>query len=411
MKSERRHEIQENSLAHFLEGAFESARPHATLIGGILLALVLAYIAFVVMMQNSGPIQDKEWQSVYTTLDQSFRVGEDDVAQKQVADEFATISKDYGKSRPALWSEYFYGQQILTQASDLAFSDPKSATADLDRAVQAFQKVYDETDLPILKVKALWAMAEAYELQASKESLGKAKANFEEITKIWPDTNTAKLAQERIERLNNPALTGDDGFYAWYREQDFAAHTAEAAAKNRAPIGGSIPGMDMNLEPGGGLFDAPGSASPGSALPGTSLPGGSLPGMTLPGLGTPGGTTPGTETGNLFTPSMNLDSAGDENAPKPSSFTEKEEAATSEKPAGEPMKTETPAEPMTETPAQPEKPAEEAPKGETPAKEEPAKEEPAKEEPKAETPAKPATEPPMTEEKPAEEEKAAADPK
>lgn len=394
MKSERRHEIQENSLAHFLEGAFESARPHATLIGGILLAVLLAYIGYVVMMQGSGPIQDKEWQSVYTVLDQSFRVADDDVAQKQVADDFATISKDYGKSRPALWSEYFYGQQILTQASDLAFSDPKSATADLDRAVQAFQKVYDETDLPILKVKALWAMAEAYELQATKESLGKAKANFEEITTIWPDTNTAKVAQERIDRLTNPAVTGEDGFYAWYREQDFAAHTAEAAAKSRTPLGGSIPGMDMNLEaPSGGLFDSPGGAMPGTGLPGTGLP----------GTGTPGGALPGSESDPLFTPSMDLNGASGENAPKPSSFTEKEEAASSEKPAEEPMKTE---EPKAETAAEPEKPAEEAAKPEEPAKEEATKEEPA-----AETPAEPAKEEPMTEEKPAEEEEASADPK
>ncbi|RCS54399.1 hypothetical protein DTL42_04430 [Bremerella cremea] len=406
MKSERRHEIQENSLAHFLEGAFEAARPHAALVGGIILAVVLAYIAYVVVALNSsGPIQDKEWQAVFTTLDQSFRVEDNDVAQKKVADEFASIAKEYGKSRPALWSEYFYGQQSLSQASDVAFSDPKSATADLDRAVQTFQKVYDETDLPVLKVKALWSMAEAYELQATPESLGKAKANFEEITKIWPDTNTAKLAQDRLDRLNNPDISGKDGFYAWYRTQDFAAHTAEAAAKNRSPLDGGIPGMDMNLEaPAGSLFDNPGTGTPAA-------------GTGIPGLGSPGTTPlPGTETDTLFTPSLDLDAADGESMPQPSSFTEKEEAAASEKPADQPMKTEEPAEPKAETPAEPAKPAEEAPKAEVPAKEEPAKEEPAKEEaapekPAAETPAEPAPEEPKTEEKPAEGEQAPADPK
>ncbi|WDI41129.1 tetratricopeptide repeat protein [Bremerella sp. P1] len=347
MKSERRHEIQENSLAHFLEGILEQAKPHATMIGGVALAILLAFVGYVILNTDSGVVKNEEWSAVYSTLDQSFRVGEDDVKRQEVAQEFATLSTDFGTSRPALWAEYFYGQQNLTQASDLAFSDPQSAAADIERALKSFQKVYDSADLPVLKVKALWGMAEAYELQATKESLGKAKTNYEEILVIWPDTNTSMLAEERIKRLNNQ---GVDGFYAWYRDQDFAARAAEVERENRAPLEGGLPGMDMNLEaPGGGLFDTPGASKPGA------------------------GSDP------LFTPSMDLKGAdGEGPAPKPSSFTEKEKEAA-EKPA-EPMgeedkpaaTTEEAAKPMAES-------AEEAPAEEKPAEEEPAKEEAAEE--------------------------------
>lgn len=348
MKSERRHEIQENSLAHFLEGILEQAKPHATMIGGVALAILLAFVGYVILNTDSGVVKNEEWSAVYSTLDQSFRVGEDDVKRQEVAQEFATLSTDFGTSSPALWAEYFYGQQNLTQASDLAFSDPQSAAADIERALKSFQKVYDSADLPVLKVKALWGMAEAYELQATKESLGKAKTNYEEILVIWPDTNTSMLAEERIKRLNNQ---GVDGFYAWYRDQDFAARAAEVERENRAPLEGGLPGMDMNLEaPGGGLFDTPGASKPGA------------------------GSDP------LFTPSMDLKGAdGEGPAPKPSSFTEKEKEAA-EKPA-EPMgeedkpaaTTEEAAKPMAES-------AEEAPAEEKSAEEKPAEEEPAKEE-------------------------------
>jgi len=302
MKSERRHEIQENSLAHFLEGVLEQAKPHATMIGGVALALLLGFVGYVILNTESGVVKNEEWNAVYSTLDQSFRVGEDDVKRQEVAQEFATLSTDYGTSRPALWSEYFYGQQNLTQASDLAFSDPQSATADIERALKSFQKVYDSADLPVLKVKALWGMAEAYELQATKESLAKAKTNYEEVMVIWPDTNTSLLAEERIKRLNNQ---GVDGFYAWYRDQDFAARAAEVEKENRAPLEGGLPGMDMNLDaPTGGLFNTPGATPPAA-----------------------GGTDP------LFTPSMDLKGAdGEAAAPKPSSFTEKEKEAA-DKPA------------------------------------------------------------------------------
>ncbi|MBA2114006.1 tetratricopeptide repeat protein [Bremerella alba] len=354
MKSERRHEIQENSLAHFLEGLLERAKPHATMIGGVALALLLGFVGYVILNTESGVVKNEEWGAVFTTLDESFRVGEDDVKRQEVAQEFATLSTDYGTSRPALWAEYFYGQQNLTQASDLAFSDPQSATADIERALKSFQKVYDESDLPVLKVKALWGMAEAYELQSTKESLAKAKTNYEEVLVIWPDTNTSTLAKQRIERLDNQ---GVDGFYAWYRDQDFVARAAEVERENRAPIGGGLPGMDMGLEApgGGGLFDSP-------------------------------GTTPAPSDNPLFTPSMDLKGAEGEDTPlKPSTFTEKEKEAANKpaSPTGE--KAEDDADGLIEGSAKQNAGSlEESSADEEPAEEKPAAEEPAKEEPKEE---------------------------
>lgn len=373
MKSERRHEIQENSLAHFLENLFESARPHATLIGGVLLAAVLAYIGYVVMMQEGGPVKHDQWNSVFSAVDQSFRVADDDVQQQELAEKFATIAKEDGDTRPGLWAEYFAGLRSLTQAGDVAYSDPKSATADLERAIQAFQKTYDETDLPVLKVKSLWSMAEAYQLQATSDSLNKAKANFEEITKIWPDSNTARAAQERIERLDNAAVTGKDGFYAWYRDHDFAAQP-------RAPLGGNTPGLDMNLEPSsGGMFNTPDASAPGEDFKGMA--------------------PPGTENDPLFTPSMNLDGPSGE-VPKASSFTEPGEAKPDE--ASAPM-TESPMEPtpmdkapMKEESAAPEKPGEQAPMPEA--------------EPTKDAAEKPADEASEDSEKPAEAEEGSAEP-
>lgn len=352
MKSERRHEIQENSLARFLEGILEAAKPHATLIGGILLAAVLGWIAYIVMSQE-GAVRNEQWHAMFAVVDQSFRVADDDVKREEVAQKFAQISEEHGNSTPALWAEYFFGQQNLTRASDVAFSDPSAATADIERALSSFQKVYDEAKLTALKVKALWGMAEAHELQATPESLKEAKANYEEVLKIWPETTTAELAQQRIERLDNPHITGENGFYAWYRSQDFAARAADAARENRQPLEGGLPGMDINLEaPSGGLFDSPGGAAAS-------------------------GTNP------LFTPSMNLDEAA-ESTPEPSTFTEQEGANPT--PSDQPGTPETPATPMAEPTAEaaaPPMPEMEGPAAETPQDETPAAEKPVSEEPSA----------------------------
>lgn len=366
MKSERRHEIQENSLAHFLESILEGARPHGTLIGGIVLAAVLAYIGYIVLTKESTEVVNDEWSAVYSTLDASFRIGDNDVERQKIAQDFAKMSSTFGDSRPAQWAEYFYGQQNLTQASDLAFSDPASAGPDIDRALKSFQKVYDATDLPVLKVKSLWGLAEAYQLQATKEALGKAKTCYEEITVIWPDTNTARAAEQRIEQLDNAAT---ESFYTWYRDQDFVAHATKQERASRPPLQGTVPGLNDLEAPGpgtGGFFQQPGGSTPGGTAPGTPA----------------GGS--GTGNGTLFTPGMDLNGPGSVQ-PKPSSFTENEKETSPEKPAEEPKgEVVKPKETKPETPATTEKPAEEPPKNEAaPMNEEaPAAEEKPAEEPK-----------------------------
>lgn len=360
MKSERRHEIQENSLARFLEGTFEAAKPHAPLIGIAALALVLGWIAYVILSQDRGVPASEQWNSVYSALDQSFRIGEDDVQRQEVAQRFAAISEQYGDDPAALWAEYFYAQQALTQASDLAFSDPQGARADIERALMSFERVYDDTDQTVLKVKALWGMAEANELQATPEALESAKERYEEIINIWPEGNTAEMAKQRVERLNNPMIVGENGFYAWYRQQDFPSRTAEAARENRPPLEGGLPGLDSLENPGSGLFDA-------------------TPGM---------GAAPGSPGGDpLFTPSMNLDEAA-ESTPQPSTFSEQEGADTT--PSDQPGTPADPAVPMTDAPAETpsaEEPATQPAAPQDAPAEEPAAEEPAAEEAPAEEPA------------------------
>jgi len=302
MKSEERHEMQENSLARYLESVAESAKPHAPLIGGIALAVVLGWIGIVLLSQSEGTIKSDEWNSVLNTVNQSFQAGNDDVKRQQVADDFAKHSEVFGSTAPGLWAEFFYAEQSLSRASDLAFTDPEQAAADIERALTSYEKVSAETDVAALKVKAMWGAAQAYELQATPEAIQKAKSTYQEIKEIWPDGETAKVATSRIERLNNAAVDGENGFLAWYREQDFVARSVPPPS--RPPLEGTLPGLDDLENPGSSLFNTPGSDATSAN---------------------------GEKPDSLFTPSMEI---GDEEEPltdlKPSSFSQAPQPSTAD---------------------------------------------------------------------------------
>jgi len=293
--------MQDNTLARYLENVFESAKPHAPLIGGIALAVVLGWIGVVLLSQSESSIKSDEWNSVLNTVNQSIQAGTDDVKRQQVADDFAKHSEDYGTTAPGLWSEYFYAEQNLSRASDLAFTDPEQASADIERAITSYEKVSAEADVAALKIKAMWGLAQAYELQATPKAIEQAKATYQEINEIWPDGETAKVAASRIERLNNSAVDGENGFLAWYREQDFVARSIPPSS--RPPLEGTLPGLDDLEDPGSSLFNTPGNNA---------------------------SSTNEGKSDSLFTPSMPLEEEEGLLGLKPSSFSQGPQPSTTD---------------------------------------------------------------------------------
>jgi len=317
-------EIEQNSLAQYLENTLQAAKPHAPIIGGVALAVVLGWIAIAVMSNDGGEVKSQPWHAVFTTLNDSVLATGDDVKRQEVADEFARITEAYSDTQAAQWSEYFLAEQNLSTASELAFSDPEQAQADIQRAITSLQKVYEETDVNTLKLKALWGMALANEMLATPEGVEQAKSKYQEIMTLQADTPSAELAEIHLERLENSDVSGKDGFLAWYREQDFAA-LAAPAPQSRPPLDGTLPGLEGLEAPENGLFN-------------------------------PGEPTADPSGDPLFTPGMDLNGPATVE-PKPSSFTEQEEPGTTEPPTEEPTDSSTesneePTEAASEAPAE-----------------------------------------------------------
>lgn len=354
MKSEQRHELKENELASLLEQGIEATRPYAKLILGGIILLVVGVIAYVIITADPGVARSPEWNSLYMALDDTFRAGEDDVKRQEATAKLSELAEQSGDKPAGLWAAQLAAEQQLADASEKAFTDPESGKIEIQRAIDLFQRVEKAAKQDILKQKAMWHLGIAYELQATDEALEQGRKTYQRIVEEWPDSEMSRMAERRIEWLNDPEVIGPEGFYAWYRQQDFAA----LAAENE-----------------------------------TRMPSGFGPGQLFPGLDDPGQnlldpTSPPEDDKPLFEPSINLEGLSPSGTPPAADMTPEvgEEGGTT---PAEPATPETPASPEAEVPAPMEEPApsvEPAPEPATPEAEPAPETESAESETSEETP-------------------------
>ncbi|MEX1041911.1 MAG: hypothetical protein WDZ51_14825 [Pirellulaceae bacterium] len=356
MKSEQRHELKENELAHMLEQAIETTRPYAKLILGGIILLVVGVIAYVIVSADPGVARSPEWNSLYVALDDTFRAGEDDVKRQAATAQLSELAEQSGDKPAGLWAAQLAGEQQLADASDKAFTDPEAGKIEIQRAIDLFQRVEKAAQHDILKQKAMWHLGIAYELQATDEALEQGRKTYQRIVEEWPDSEMSRMAERRVEWLNDPEVVGPDGFYAWYRQQDFAALAAESESRMPSGFGPGqpFPGLD---DPGQNLLDPTSPPEddkplfePSINLEGLS-PSGNPPAADMtPGVIEESGTTPAEPASpETEAPAPTEDPApGEEPAPEPTETPEVE-------PSPEPET----AEPESTEPEEPAPPAEE----------------------------------------------------
>ncbi|PHR95496.1 MAG: hypothetical protein COA78_30035 [Blastopirellula sp.] len=212
MKSERRHELQENALAAWLTKVIEKVKPFSqAIIGGVIL-VILGVVAFQVLTMEGAQEKNLGWEKVFSAID------DDD------QESLEATAKDNADRASGQWAALLAAQQYLQAASEVAFSTPDSESLDLQKAISLYDTLIAGTDDKkdkFLKTKALFGKAQALELKATDKALDSAKETYAKIADVWPDSAAAKEAQRRINSLNDPQITGPDGFYAWYRGQEF----------------------------------------------------------------------------------------------------------------------------------------------------------------------------------------------
>jgi len=221
MKSETRHDLQTNWLAHHVALWIERVRPYNSLIVGGLLAVLVLLAAYSFFGGETSARQAAAWssynESVESPLPNLDRLHESaDEYPDSPVQEFADIT--WADGQVAIASRYFIQNRTVANES-------------LSRATGTYQSLLRETEDERIKSRAHFGLGRIYELQ---NELDKARAEYLAVTGGF-----VEIAKQRAKDLEKPSAKAT---YDWLA-------TAEGPRRT-APTGPGTPGVRPGFTPG-----------------------------------------------------------------------------------------------------------------------------------------------------------------
>ena len=232
MKSERRHELEQNELADWLTDGIETVKPYTNLILGTILLIVILVVGGVWWVQQSVIESAEAWDSYYVAM------------SSRNPDSLEMVADDYPSSKAACWAQTVAADLHLNAGCNQLFSNRADANLELDKAAELFEQVLDKSRESVLLNRATFGLAQTREAMGD---LDEAKPLYEKVAKTWPDGPFAKSATQRLKALEQPSTLA---FYDRFEKFD------------PKPAFADEPGI-----PGAGpLFDDSSLISPNSAV-------------------------------------------------------------------------------------------------------------------------------------------------
>ncbi len=194
MKSERRHELEHNQLADWLNKQIETVKPYQNLVlGGILLVVVLVG-AYAWYTRQANARLATGWNDFYAAFSK----------RNPYPGDFADIAANYPNTHLGFWSHVVAGDLHLAQGCNQRFVSRVGGNQELQQALDNYTPVLQNIrGNDMLRERAMFGAARAYE---SLTDVDKALQHYENVVRIWPDGTYAAVAQRRIDALKLPSV-------------------------------------------------------------------------------------------------------------------------------------------------------------------------------------------------------------
>ncbi len=223
MKSERRHELQHNALADWLVETGKALAPfqnHVLL--GITAVLVVALV-YVYYTRSTSATAAQAWEELSTGLNSANASALSDVVEK------------YPGSNAADVAAVVAGDLRLASACNQLFNNKATARQDLNKAIELYRLVREQSRTPWLLERATFGLARAKESTAEADSINQAKHLYEEILQTWPNGTFAGESKRRLADLNSPETK---------RMYDDFAKWEKPVFSTEGGLPGAVPGFD-----------------------------------------------------------------------------------------------------------------------------------------------------------------------
>lgn len=273
MKSERRHELQENELADWLETSIARVTPHLKTIGGLALAIAVCVGAYAIWKNRAAGDQRAAWDSFYAAAN-----------GKDANEEMLRLADARPTDAAGLWARLYVADASLADGVQNLFSNRTVAKPKLKEAVAAYGLVATNAagKYDALVPRALYGQAKAYEALGEKSDLDAALKLYKQIQEEYPDSALATDSAARVAALEKPS---SKEFYDWFaKAQPITPATTEGGTPGIGPSfdDASVPAppTDTTVDPNFDPFKQP---APSTTPPETSgIPDSSQPASDAP---------------------------------------------------------------------------------------------------------------------------------
>ncbi len=240
MKSEVRHDLEKNELAHWLARVIEALRPYQNaILGGVILVAVIL-LAYTWLSRQSAAESTAAWNDLLGTM----------VGGRTDPSQFEKVIKAHPGTITAHWAAVLAGESYLSLACDELFHSKAAAREDLQKARESFQLVLEESRVPELRERATYGLAmtdeaagdldkaiESWSTASAKQSGQKADRGYRGVVNLWPEGTFAAAAEARLKDLEKSSTRE---FY-----DDFARWEPKGSTASEGP---GVPGLKPPTE-------------------------------------------------------------------------------------------------------------------------------------------------------------------
>lgn len=268
----KRHELQKNELADWMEEKIEDIRPYLPGIGVGLLLAIAAVVGIWWYSNQQAHASAAAWNQYFAA-----------VGERDQEEALEGVIKTDPQREPANWARQSLADMNLARGSAAVFTDREESKKRLERAEELYREILATSTDPMLVARAKYGLGRALEALFKPED---AKKLYEEVAQAQKGTALGDVAERAAKRLADP------------RDLELVKWLAEQTPKRALPTGrsGGIPGLPSDL-PDRPDFGIPGIPDFGSTpLPGAGPGEG---GLAFPAAGdatdTPAGDDPATD--------------------------------------------------------------------------------------------------------------------
>lgn len=203
MKTERRHELQENELANWLGDLIRKIQPYGRVIIGVLVLAVTLIAATSYVGSRNLQADQAAWTEYY------------DAAATGDPEQLVEVATNFPGTVAAGWALQSAADLSLSQAVEQSFRDRKLAKENLDAAKQTYKSVIDAyANEDMLLQRATFGLGKTLETAGDFDG---AKQQYQKVVDKWPDSEISGLAQERLAKVESPET---QAWYAWFEAQE-----------------------------------------------------------------------------------------------------------------------------------------------------------------------------------------------